>query len=644
MAAGGRYLSSDQPLRVFAAGTHIQNLRLEVRWPSGRHSLVTNVQPNHHYLIDESSASLPDPTPSTPTPSSLPLFSDQSSRLGHRHFDAPFDDFQRQPLLPFRLSQAGPGLAWFDLNGDQLDDLFIPAGRGGRPTLFLNSGKATFSLIESAPAPRDQIAAAGWISENASRSFLVSSTSYEDQPGPPLHQFLPSGESSPLLPTDDSSNGPLAFADIDGDNHLDLFLGGQALSGRFPLASPSRLFQRRDQRWILHPTNSTAVAEAGPVQGALWTDLNADGAPDLVLAATWSPLRLFLNHQGHLQEATTDIGLSHLTGWWTGLASGDFDGDGRLDLAAGNWGLNSSYHASPQHPLRLYFGDLSGQGQIDLVEAFHDVSLHQWVPLRDLATMTRVFPWLRTQFPTHRSYGLADVAHLLSRCPHPARVLEATTLASMVFLNRGDHFLPVPLPNEAQRSAVLGLVTADFNLDGHLDLFLAQNFFAVSTAISRQDAGRGLLLLGLGDGHFQPIDANRSGIAIYGEQRGAAWADYDGDGRPDLAITQNRGETRLFRNQSPNPGLRVRLQGPPGNPYAIGASLRLLTPGQPPGPTQIIQAGGSYASQSSPILCFPTPTIPAQIEVHWPGGRRSTHPIPPNLDPPSMTLSLPPTP
>lgn len=645
MAAGGRYLSSDQPLRVFATGSTTNPLHLEVRWPSGRTSSLTNIHPHHHYLILETEASPSPPAPPTPhpTPSTLPLFSDQSTRLGHRHFDAPFDDFQRQPLLPFRLSQAGPGLAWFDLNGDQLEDLFLPAGRGGRPTLFLNSGDGTFSLLEFPPAPRDQIAAVGWIAENAARSILVSSSAYEDIPGPPLHQFLPSGESSPLLPADASSTGPLALADIDGDGDLDLFLGGQALAGRFPLATPSRIFERRENRWILHPVNSATVADAGPVQAALWTDLNADGFPELVLANTWGPLRVFLNHQGLLREATDVLGFSTLTGWWTGLASGDFDGDGRLDLAAGNWGLNSPYLASPQQPVRLYFGNLSGQGHMDLVEAVHDPSLNHWAPLRDLASMTHAFPWLRTQFPTHRSYGQASVEQILSTCPHPARLLQTTTLASTVFLNRGDHFLPIPLPDQAQRSAVFGLVTADFNLDGHLDLFLAQNFFAVSSAISRQDAGRGLLLLGQGHGQFQPIDAHQSGLAIYGEQRGAAFADYDGDGRPDLAVTQNRGETRLFRNQSSNPGLRIRLQGPPGNPYAIGASLRLVTPGHTPGPTQIIQAGSSYASHSSPILCIPFPPSPSHLEVRWPGGQTSTHPIPPNVDPPSMTLLVPPS-
>jgi len=64
------------------------------------------------------------------------------------------------------------------------------------------------------------------------------------------------------------------------------------------------------------------------------------------------------------------------------------------------------------------------------------------------------------------------------------------------------------------------------------------------------DAGRGLLLRGRGDGTLDAVPGQESGIAIYGEQRGCAAADFDGDGRPDLVVTQNGAETKLYRNRS----------------------------------------------------------------------------------------------
>lgn len=126
--------------------------------------------------------------------------------------------------------------------------------------------------------------------------------------------------------------------------------------------------------------------------------------------------------------------------WWTGIQSGDFDGDGRLDLVAGNWGLNSRDRPTPEHPVRLYFGDLAGQGQVELIESSFEPSLAGWVPERDLMTMSKQLPWLRGTFASHAAYARARVEDLLTGREVSPRKLEATTLASTVFLNRGDRF------------------------------------------------------------------------------------------------------------------------------------------------------------------------------------------------------------
>jgi hypothetical protein len=139
---------------------------------------------------------------------------------------------------------------------------------------------------------------------------------------------------------------------------------------------------------------------------------------------------------------------------------------------------------------------------------------------------------------------------------------------------------------------------ADFDGDGHEDIFLAQNFFAFRVEDARLDAGRGLLLRGDGNGEFQAAPGQASGIKLYGEQRGAAVADFDHDGRADLLVTQNGSATRLFRNARARPGLRVRLAGLPNNPDAVGAVLRLkFNHGW--GPAREVHAGSGYWSQDS---------------------------------------------
>ena len=152
----------------------------------------------------------------------------------------------------------------------------------------------------------------------------------------------------------------------------------------------------------------------------------------------------------------------------------------------------------------------------------------------------------------------------------------APWLASTVFLNRGNKFVPVILPAEAQFAPALGACVADFDGDAHDDIFLSQNFFEMQPTMPRLDGGRGLLLKGDGAGGFVALPGQASGILVYGEGRGAAVADYDGDGRPDLAVAQNGAPTKLFRGVAGQPGLRVRLQGARGNPEAVGAVVRLI--------------------------------------------------------------------
>lgn len=107
---------------------------------------------------------------------------------------------------------------------------------------------------------------------------------------------------------------------------------------------------------------------------------------------------------------------------------------------------------------------------------------------------------------------------------------------------------------------------------------------------------------------------------VYGEQRGAAVADFDKDGRTDLAVSQNGAATKLFHNIGAKPGMRIRLLGPPGNPSGIGAQVRLFF-GTKAGPVREIHAGSGYWSQDSAILVMAMPQPPTQLWVRWPGGK-----------------------
>jgi len=179
-----------------------------------------------------------------------------------------------------------------------------------------------------------------------------------------------------------------------------------------------------------------------------------------------------------------------------------------------------------------------------------------------------------------------------------------------------------------------GVSVGDLDGDGIDDLFLAQNFAAFPTDADRLDAGRGLWLRGLGEANFTPVKGDEAGLKMYGDQRACALADYDGDGRLDLVVTQSGGRTRLFRNNKAKPGLRVRLVGGKLNPDAIGSAARLHF-GQAldatSGTWREWQLGSGYGSQDGLAKVLATPKPPSVIEVRWPSGKTTRTSLPAGL-------------
>ena len=639
MACGGRYLSSDDPMRVFAAGSPTNELSIEVAWRSGRRSLFSGAKPNHIYEIDEA-ASLPAPSPQPRSPA--PLFEDVSVRLPHVHHDEVFDDYARQPLLPWKLSQLGPGVAWCDVDADGRDDLVIGSGKGGQLAVFWNDGAGGFQRIADPlfdqSAQRDQTSVLLWTKPAGERALLVGSANYEDGQtnGPAALAFnLSRAAVENVLPGQVSSTGPMALADVDGDGQLDLFVGGRVIAARWPEAASSQLFRGASGAFVPDSTNTARLAGVGLVSGAMFGDLNGDGWPDLVLACEWGPLRIFRNDRGRLVEWPLTVSsangqslpINAMKGSWNGVTTGDFDGDGRLDLVATGWGMNTRYQSRLAQPVELLYADFNGDGVVEVVESCYDVTLGRRVTERQLDFLARGLPFLKERWSSHAAFGRATIEDALGDFMKVARRLSPADFRSHVFLNRGDRFEARPLPVEAQFAPAFAVCVADFDGDAKEDLFLSQNFFVAQHDTPRLDAGRGLLLRGDGQGGFTAVPGQESGLIVYGEQRGAAACDYDGDGRVDLVVTQNGAQTKLYRNTGAKPGLRVQLAGPPGNSMGVGAVLRASSGGKL-GPAREIHAGSGYWSQDSAVQVLSMTTPVEKLEIRWPGGTKTTTELP----------------
>lgn len=644
--AAGRYLSGDAPMRTFAwPYAKGESIQARINWPGGASLTTEPLQADRLYQIGKA-AIRTNPAQVKKPAEVEPLFEDEAQRLQAQHVDPPFDDWARQPMIDHSLAHEGPAVAWMDLNEDGWEDLILSSGRTGKMGVWLNQQGRNFKPFEKSPyqlpVSRDQVSLVGWKQDGALPWLLAASSNYEDglALGSPIREYqFGASRSIDRFEPQDHAVGPMALGDLDGDGDLDLFVGARGRAGDYPQSGMSQIYRWQDNGWQRDPSHSEILESLGMIRAACWLDIHQDGYPELILTREWDSIVLLENQMGHLAYPTETTGLEGLRGLWTGIACGDFDEDGQMDWVVGNLGLNHGLNATPEHPLELHHGLMDKDLIRDVIRAHWEPSMGAIVPDEQLGTLAQGLPSLIDFYASNRAFAQTAMIDLLERFSGKTHLKQIDWTQTTVFYGRGDHYEAIPLPEQAQWAPVSGISSGDFNGDGHLDLFLAQNEFYQHPVASRMDAGMGLLCLGNGQGQWQPLNPASSGIRILGVQRGTAAADWNQDGRLDLVVGQNNGMTHLLTNRGAFPGKLLRFRGPSLNTWAIGTQWRLAGTSGSHGPWQVIQAGSSHGSQDGTLQVAPRIAGMSQVEVCWPSGEFSKYDL--TSDPGIQTLTQP---
>ncbi len=655
------FMSSSEPIVHFGLGEDAVVRRLRVWWPSGATQTFENLPADRRFTITEPSS---PPAAPAPAPTRAETQFTETSVANHLSWTAPeepYDEFLDQRLLPMGLNRRGPPIAVGDLDGSGRDGVCI-GGTTREPLRVLVPGGAegwtpVASPALNAPPAVDDGPLLLFDATGAGRADLLVTAGGASQPaGAPEYQprlYLNDGhghfEPAPdgTLPPLSISAGAACAADFDHDGHLDLFIGGRVLPGRYPAAPTSVLLANRGGKFV-DVTDEVApmLRTVGMVTAALWSDVDGDGWPDLLLTLEWGEVKYFHNDAGKkFEDWTEKAGFASAgTGWWRSIATADFNGDGRPDYAVGNLGLNTQYHADPEHPALLFSGDFAGRGSTETVEAYYeDGRLYPWRSRTDLGA---AIPSVLRRYRWNNDYAAATLPEILGADRLAAATrLAATELRSGVFLSQPDgRYRFESWPRIAQIAPADGLVAGDFDGDGHADLYVVQNSYAPATAIGRFDGGLSQMLRGDGQGHFAPVPPIESGLIVPGDAKALALVDLDGDGWPDFLVSRNGEATLAFRNRgvAERHSLRVVLRGQPGNPQAVGARV---TAEYADATTQTAEvcAGSGYYSQSTAALFFGfTDRNPLRrLRVRWPSGATTTSPDWAGRIPTSILLTTP---
>lgn len=644
ISSNSGFMSADEPTVHFAVDDDSTDNVLRIEWPGGRVQHIQTPPLNCLLTVVESGNPSADPHEVSQPAEEHLLFEKQPMEPPLLHRRTPHDEFSIEPLLPGRLGNLGPPLAVADVNQDGLDDFFIGGTMVAAGHLMVQSTGGTFieknlPIMPPGLSYADRGALFIDVDSDGDEDLLVvaQNPAPTGRPDDSLNRlYLNDGKGgfeklSAFKPEGGMTSATtVAASDFDQDGDLDLFLGNRSIPGAFGDIPLSGVFKNNGGSFTR--VSDWAMKEQGRigmVSAALWSDVNGDGWMDLLVATDWGPVRLWLNEQGRLVEATSDAGLKSITGRWNGLSAGDLDNDGDMDYLVTNTGRNEPVHGNHGEPFGVVVGVLKDTQRRVIIEYY--TSGHATHPLRTRNALFAGVPELNELFPSYTSFADIQLDQLLSaiKLQDPTKFHITTSETGVLWNDGKGKFQFRPLPVETQLAPSYGSLIHDFNGDGKADILLAQNDYTRSPELGPSSAGMALLLEGNAQGGFLVTPSERTGLCVFEEMRSLVWMRLHSErgSTPGLMFGIHHGTPELFMWRRGLKQIELRLLGRPGNPRGVGSRLQVEFPS---GDTRTyeIQSKTGFASQSREgiLMSFDSATETSfKIRVKWPGGQVSEH-------------------
>jgi hypothetical protein len=473
----------------------------------------------------------------------------------------------------------------------------------------------------------------------------------------------------------------LAWIDYDGDGWPDLFCvqDGPVRPAPGAPAPSSRLYRNNGDGTFTDVTERAGLARTGFGQGCAVGDFDNDGYDDLAVTYLGGLVLYRNNGNGTFTDVTAAAKLAN-PHWGTSCAWGDFDNDGLLDLYVCNYVEVDTDHypvceregrrfvcpptsfvharhklyrnngdgtftditaasgiasAPPAPGLGVVATDLDGDGNLDLFVAndlkpqylFHNLGNGRFAE-KGLLSGAGLGGWGQ---PVS---GMGVEAFDVDGTGRPSLfVTNFHNQPNVLFRNRGgvqfwEAAAEAGLAGRRDRLG-FGTVMLDANLDGLPDLAVANGHLHPDAAevYGAPYAQRGQLFVGTGPGSFR--DASDRAGPYFREGRvgrGLAWADFDNDGKPDLAFSHVGGRPALLHNHTETTngwlGLALVGDGKRSNRNAIGARIEVQTPAGVQ--VRFVNGGGSYlsASERRQLIGLGGADRANRVTVRWPSGRQ----------------------